>query len=181
MEEVYEFLKETAPTYYLATVEDGNPRVRPFGTIDLYEGRLYIQTGKNKKVYRQILDHLEVELCACAGPKWLRVTGRYEYDHADPAEMAQKLSTFYAQDAIVITRKTKRGEGQMDIVPAIAELHIRPEETCVTVEAVVSAQEPTLNPDHLVAALHQLAPELAPDFAAFTRQEVYTEDMQIFR
>ena len=58
MEEVYEFLKETAPTYYLATVEDGNPRVRPFGTIDLYEGRLYIQTGKNKKVYRQILDHL---------------------------------------------------------------------------------------------------------------------------
>ena len=113
--------------------------------------------------------------------KWLRVTGRYEYDHADPTEMAQKLCAFYAQDAIVITRKTKRGEGQMDIVPAIAELHIRPEETCVTVEAVVSAQEPTLNPDHLVAALHQLAPELAPDFAAFTRQEVYTEDMQIFR
>lgn len=113
--------------------------------------------------------------------KWLRVTGRYEYDRADPAEMARKLSAFYAQDAIVITRKTKRGEGQMDIVPAIAELHIRPEETCVTVEAVVSAQEPTLNPDHLVAALQQLAPELAPDFAAFTRQEVYTEDMQIFR
>jgi len=51
----------------------------------------------------------------------------------------------------------------------------------VTIEAVVSAQEPTLNPDHLVTALHQLAPELAPDFAAFTRREVYTEDMQIFR
>ena len=113
--------------------------------------------------------------------KWLRVTGRYEYDRADSAEMARKLSAFYARDAIVITRKTKRGEGQMDIVPAIAELHIRPEETSVTVEAVVSAQEPTLNPDHLVAALQQLAPELAPDFAAFTRQEVYTEDMQIFR
>lgn len=117
----------------------------------------------------------------CASSKWLRVTGRYEYDRAEPAEMAQKLSAFYARDAIVITRKTKRGEGQMDIVPAIAELHIRPEDTCVTVEAVVSAQEPTLNPDHLVAALQQLAPELAPDFAAFTRQEVYTEDMQIFR
>ena len=113
--------------------------------------------------------------------KWLRVTGRYEYDRADPAEMARKLSAFYARDAIVITRKTKRGEGQMDIVPAIAELHIRPEETRVTVEAVVSAQEPTLNPDHLVAALQQLVPELAPDFAAFTRQEGYTEDMQIFR
>ena len=78
-------------------------------------------------------------------------------------------------------RKTKRGEGQMDIVPAISELHVRPEARFVTVEAVISAQDPTLNPDHLVAALHQLAPELAPDFAAFTRQEVYTEDMQIFR
>lgn len=63
----------------------------------------------------------------------------------------------------------------------ISELHVRPEARFVTVEAVVSAQDPTLNPDHLVAALHQLAPELAPDFAAFTRQEVYTEDMQIFR
>ena len=113
--------------------------------------------------------------------KWLRVTGRYEYDNAAPADMAEKLRAFYARDAIVITRKTKRGEGQMDIVPAISELHVRPEARFVTVEAVVSAQDPTLNPDHLVAALHQLAPELAPDFAAFTRQEVYTEDMQIFR
>ena len=109
------------------------------------------------------------------------MTGRYEYDNADPADIAEKLRAFYAQDAIVITRKTKRGEGQMDIVPAISELHVRPEVQFVTIEAVVSAQEPTLNPDHLVTALHQLAPELAPDFAAFTRREVYTEDMQIFR
>ena len=113
--------------------------------------------------------------------KWLRVTGRYEYDNADPADMAEKLRAFYAQDAIVITRKTKRGEGQMDIVPAISELHVRPEVRFVTIEAVVSAQEPTLNPDHLVTALHQLAPELAPDFAAFTRREVYTEDLLVFR
>ncbi|MFR6426058.1 MAG: DUF2344 domain-containing protein [Oscillospiraceae bacterium] len=90
--------------------------------------------------------------------KWLRVTGRYEYDNADPADMAEKLRAFYARDAIVITRKTKRGEGQMDIVPAISELHVRPEVRFVTIEAVVSAQEPTLNPDHLVTALHQLAP-----------------------
>lgn len=68
------------------TVEDGNPRVRPFGTIDLYEGRLYIQTGKNKKVYRQILDHPEVELCACAGPKWLRVTGELVPDDSVEAK-----------------------------------------------------------------------------------------------
>lgn len=113
--------------------------------------------------------------------KWLRVTGRYEYDNADPAAMAGKLAEFYAQESIVITRKTKRGEGQMDIVPAIAELHVRPLERFVELEAVVSAQEPTLNPDYLVAALHQRAPELAPDFAAFTRKEVYDAEMKIFR
>lgn len=113
--------------------------------------------------------------------KWLRVTGRYEYDNADPAEMAGRLAAFYAQESITITRKTKRGEGQMDIVPAIAELHVRPLERFVELEAVISAQEPTLNPDHLVAALHQCAPELAPDFAAFTRREVYDAEMKIFR
>lgn len=113
--------------------------------------------------------------------KWLRVTGRYEYDNADPAEMAGRLAAFYAQESITITRKTKRGEGQMDIVPAIAELHVRPLERIVELETVISAQEPTLNPDHLVAALHQCAPELAPDFAAFTRREVYDAEMKIFR
>lgn len=113
--------------------------------------------------------------------KWLRVTGRYEYDSANPAEMAGKLAAFYAQESIPITRKTKRGEGQMDIAPAITELHVRPLERFVELEAVISAQEPTLNPDYLVAALRQCAPELAPDFAAFTRKAVYDAEMKIFR
>lgn len=53
LQDVYDFLKQ-AGTYHLATVESGQPRVRPFGTIDLFEGRLYIQTGKKKDVFRQI-------------------------------------------------------------------------------------------------------------------------------
>ena len=69
----------------------------------------------------------------------------------------------------------------MDIAPAVSELHVRPLERFVELEAVVSAQEPTLNPDHLVGALRQRAPELAPDFAAFTRKEVYDAKMKIFR
>lgn len=74
MEEVYEFLKKKAPTYFLATVDDeGNPKVRPFGTIDMFEGRLYIQTGKSKDVYKQIIAHPRVEICACVGPDWLRI------------------------------------------------------------------------------------------------------------
>ena len=74
MEEVYKFLKETAPTYYLATMDGDQPRVRPFGTMDMYEGKLYIQTGKSKDVYKQIQANPKVEICACAGLDWLRVT-----------------------------------------------------------------------------------------------------------
>ena len=72
MQEVYEFLKKCA-TYYLATEEDGQPRVRPFGTIDLFDGRLTIQTGKVKEVSRQMLRNPRVELCAFDGERWLRL------------------------------------------------------------------------------------------------------------
>ena len=66
MQEVYEFLKKCG-TYYLATVEGSQPRVRPFGTVDLFEGRLYIQTGKSKSVSRQIQANPRVEICAFDG------------------------------------------------------------------------------------------------------------------
>lgn len=115
--------------------------------------------------------------------KWLQVSGRLEYDDRDLVEMADGLAAFYARPEIVITRKTKRGEGQMDIVPAIRELSIAIDNkrSYITLEAVVSAQEPTLNPEHLITALRQLAPEFAPDFAAFTRQQVYLENGEVFR
>ena len=113
--------------------------------------------------------------------KWLRVTGRYEYDDRDLPEMAEALRTFYARESIMITRKTKRGMGEMDIRPAIRELTVTSECGFVRVEAVISAQEPTLNPDHLVAALRQLDASIAPDFAAFCREETYFEDGGVFR
>ncbi|MDR1939503.1 MAG: pyridoxamine 5'-phosphate oxidase family protein [Clostridiales bacterium] len=72
MNEVYEFLKK-CQTYYLATVENGAPRVRPFGTIDLFEGRLYIQTGKKKDVSRQMTANPKIEISAFDGERWLRL------------------------------------------------------------------------------------------------------------
>ena len=74
MQEVYEFLKKCG-TYYLATVEGDQPRVRPFGTIDLFEGRLYIQTGKSKAVSRQLQANGKAEICGFCEGKWLRVAG----------------------------------------------------------------------------------------------------------
>ena len=115
--------------------------------------------------------------------KWLEISGRLEYDDRDLVSTANHLAVFYQRPEIIITRKTKRGEGEMDIVPAIRELNIalNEERNCITLKAVISAQEPTLNPDHLIAALRQQVPELALDFAAFTRQQVYFENGEVFR
>jgi uncharacterized pyridoxamine 5'-phosphate oxidase family protein len=79
MQEVYEFLKNCG-TYYLATVEGDQPRVRPFGTVDIFEGRLYIQTGKVKEVSKQLQANPKAELCAFADGKWLRVSGKLVRD-----------------------------------------------------------------------------------------------------
>ena len=73
MQEVYDFLKNVG-TYFLATEDGDQARVRPFGTIDLFEDKLYIQTGKSKDVYKQIAANPKVELSACAGLDWVRVT-----------------------------------------------------------------------------------------------------------
>ena len=75
MKEVLEFLKESK-TYYLATVDNNEPRVRPFGTINLFEDKLYIQTGKSKDVYKQIEKNNNVEICAFNNGRWIRVTGK---------------------------------------------------------------------------------------------------------
>ena len=74
MKKVYDFLKE-AGTYYLATVEGDQPRVRPFGTVNIFEGKLYIQTGKVKPVSKQIAENNKVEICAFKDGVWLRVAG----------------------------------------------------------------------------------------------------------
>jgi len=74
MNEVYEFLKKCG-TYYLATVEGDQPRVRPFGTVDLFEGKLYIQTGKSKATSKQLQINPKVEICAFIDGTWLRLAG----------------------------------------------------------------------------------------------------------
>lgn len=79
MQEVYEFLKACG-TYYLATVEGDQPRVRPFGTVDIFEGKLYIQTGKVKAVSKEMEANPKVEICAFNGEKWIRVSGEVVMD-----------------------------------------------------------------------------------------------------
>ena len=87
MKRVYDFLK-AADTYYLATVEGDQPRVRPFGTVNIYEGKLYIQTGKVKPVSKQIAANPKVEICAYKDGSWLRVAGELVEDDRVEARKA---------------------------------------------------------------------------------------------
>lgn len=113
--------------------------------------------------------------------KWLEIEGVFEYDARDASEMLQALEGFYAGEEIVIEKKTKRGFGQTDIRPAIKQISFSVMPGGVLVKALVSAQEPTLNPELLAAALRQKAPELAPDFAKFTRIDCYDAMLQLYR
>lgn len=72
MQEVYEFLKK-CKTYYLATVEGDQARVRPFGTVNIFEDKLYIQTGKSKPCFQQMEKNPKIEICAFDGAQWLRI------------------------------------------------------------------------------------------------------------
>ena len=84
MERVCSFIKE-AQTYYLATVEGDQPRVRPFGTIHIFEGKLYIQTGRKKDVAKQLAANPKAEICAFKDGVWVRVAGELvDDDRVEP-------------------------------------------------------------------------------------------------
>ncbi len=104
MNEVYDFLKACG-TYYLATVEDGQPRNRPFGTVNIFDGKLYIQTGKSKEVSKQIQKNPKVEICCFDGSKgtWLRLAGELVRDDrreakVDMLELYPELKGMYSAD-----------------------------------------------------------------------------------
>ncbi|MGI6550030.1 MAG: pyridoxamine 5'-phosphate oxidase family protein [Syntrophomonadales bacterium] len=92
MNEVYSFLKK-CQTYYIATIDGDQPRVRPFGTIDIFEGKLYIQTGKVKNVSKQMQANPKVEICAVDGGEWLRIAATVVRD--DRVEAKQHMLDAY--------------------------------------------------------------------------------------
>lgn len=102
IEKVYQFIDEVH-NYSLATVEGDQPRCRVFGTILLYDGKLYIQSGKVKDVSKQIATNPKVELCAWKGGKWLRVSGELVNDDNRDVKVAMlekmpSLRAMYNED-----------------------------------------------------------------------------------
>ena len=94
MEKVCKFLKD-AGTYYLATVEGNQPRVRPFGTAHIFEGKLYIQTGKSKDVSKQLALNPKAEVCAFKDGEWLRVACEFVED--DRVEARKSMLDAYPE------------------------------------------------------------------------------------
>ena len=92
MKEVYDFLKK-CETYYLATTEKDQPRVRPFGTVNIFEDKLYIQTGKVKDVFKQIAINPKVEISGMVDQNWIRVTATLVVD--DRLEAKQSMLDSY--------------------------------------------------------------------------------------
>lgn len=92
MERVVQFLKD-AGVYYLATVEGDQPRVRPFGTAHVFEGKLYIQTGKVKDVSKQLMANPKAEICAFKDGEWIRIAGELIED--DRVEARQSMLDAY--------------------------------------------------------------------------------------
>ena len=102
MQEVCEFLK-AAGTYYLATDEGGQPHVRPFGTVNIFDGKLYIQTGKVKDVSRQMHANPRIEICAMHGGRWLRIEASAALDDRREARVSMleaypSLQAMYSPD-----------------------------------------------------------------------------------
>lgn len=102
MDKVLKFLKD-AETYYLATVEGDQPRVRPFGTAHVFEGKLYIQTGKVKDVSKQLHQNPKAEICAFKNGEWLRVSGKLIEDDRNEARQSMldaypSLQKMYKED-----------------------------------------------------------------------------------
>lgn len=99
MKQVYEFLKK-AKTYYIATLENNQPHVRPFGTVNIFENKLYIQTGKTKEVNEQIIANNKVELCAVNNDEWIRVRGK-----------------------LVLDERIEAGEAMLDSYPSLRNMY----------------------------------------------------------
>lgn len=118
----------------------------------------------------------------CSDIKWLRIRGEYEYDSRDVSAVLPQLTSFFERESIVVQKKSKRGIIDTDIRPMIQEIGFT--SACngiITMEALISALEPTLNPELITSALRTLGAGIEPDFASYERLEIYRRDGSVFR
>lgn len=113
---------------------------------------------------------------------WVVVSGRLVYDGGIPDDAAGQLLSFYQSKELIVPKKSKKGMVDFNIAAGIGALRfIAQTNTELTLETRLTAQNPALNPEYLMAALRLKKPELAPNFAAFTRLELFDAALTLFR
>lgn len=128
------------------------------------------------KVYKPLRKFSEI--------KWLKIKGRFEYDGGVPDGAAEALEEFFKSEKLIIKKKTKKGATDFDIVPCVKYINFENADiNDVFLEAVISAQDPSLNPKYLVEAVrtHMAGASAQPGFAAFKRIDVLDKSGGIFR
>ena len=114
--------------------------------------------------------------------KWLRVEGILAYDAGVPEGACRKLSSLFAAETLRIRKRTKKGETELDLSANTREIVFAPLSGHeVRLEAVISAQQPSVNPGGLSEAIGLYAPALRPDYSHFRRLEVYDGELSVFR
>ena len=120
--------------------------------------------------------HPEVKVTAI---KWLQIEGILDYDTGVSDDLISNLNDVFQQDSIEVLKKTKKGEQMFDCKPHLSNLMIQPfDDQKVKMTGMISAQNPTVNPNLLIKAIPE---EWKPDFSRFHRIEVFDEEMNIFR
>ncbi len=105
-----------------------------------------------------------------------------EYDRGVPGGAVEALNGLFSKESLLVSKKTKSGLQEQDIIPMIRKLEIaQPDSNHMILDALICCQNPTLNPQQLVAAIERYLPEYAPDFARCKRLEIYDCDEIVFR
>lgn len=111
---------------------------------------------------------------------WIEVSGSLVYDDGRTSFAAEMIAERFAENSIIVQKKTKRGIADVDIAPHIRDLRVE-DGNVLTMQAKISAQNPTLSPSMLLSAISSDNYALKPDFAVFTRIELFDSDMRVFR
>ena len=113
--------------------------------------------------------------------KWLRIAGKLYYDNGCGIETVSKLNELFASKSLIVSKRTKRGFADIDLIDCIKEIAFEINGEDVLLSAVISAQNPSIKPELIVEAIKLHAAELMPIDAKFHRVEVYDADMTVFR
>ena len=147
------------------------------------DGTITIDVELNEKAFKASLENMgeTVKTNADLMIKSVEgVSGSFVYDNGAPPRITEQLTARFTEKSIVVLKKTKRGMSDIDIAPFIRDLEFS-EGDGITMTGKISAQNPSLNPENLIAALTGGHSGMKPDFAVFTRTEVFDEEMGIFR